>query len=113
MTLAAIAAVAIVTVAATTGAQAARSAAICKSLSVTGTGKIQWSVIGTLTCQKAKPWLLTILAKHGARNAQVKVTNGPTGFHCRATDNAKGIPSIGACYTGTIKFPKNGFQWFG
>lgn len=113
LAVAATVAVAIAAFATSTGAHAAPTAAICTSFSVSGAGKIQWSVIGSLTCQEAKPWLLKILRKHGARDAQVQVTNGPTGFHCRATDNAKGIPSLGFCYTGTIKFPKNGFQWFG
>ncbi len=86
---------------------------VCTSFSVSGAGKIQWSAIGNVTCQEAKPWLLKILGKHGAPDAQASLTNGPKGFHCRATNNAKGIPSAGACYTGTIAFPKNGFQWFG
>src|SRR5689334_25423253 len=98
---AAIAAVAIAALAAPTGAHAAPTAAICKPLSVSRVGKIQWSVIGNVTCQEAKPWLLKILGTHGVPDAQAKVTNGPTGFHCRATDNTKGFPSIGACYTGT------------
>jgi len=108
-----IAAAAIAACAATTGAHAAPTVGICKSFSVTGAGKIQWSAIGNVTCQEAKPWLLKILRKHGAPDAQAKVTNGPSGYHCRATNDAKGIPSIGACYTGTLKYPKNGFQWFG
>ena len=93
-------------------AHAARAAAICPALSMQGAGKIQWSVIGNASCGKTKPWLLKILGTHGAPNAQAKVA-APTGFHCRATNNAKGIPSVGFCYTGTIKFPTNGFQWFG
>jgi hypothetical protein len=113
VTAAAIAAVAIAAVAATTVAHAAPTVGVCKAFSVSGAGKIQWSAIGNVTCQEAKPWLVKILGKHGAPDAQAKVTNGPRGFHCRATDNAKGVPSVGACYTGTIKFPKNGFQWFG
>jgi hypothetical protein len=113
ITAAAISALAIAAFVAPVEAHAAPTAGICKSFSVSGAAKIQWSVIGNVTCQEAKPWLLKILGKHGAPNAQAKVTNGPTGFHCRATNNAKGIPSVGACYTGTIKFPKNAFQWFG
>jgi hypothetical protein len=85
----------------------------CTSFSVSGAGKIQWSAIGNVTCQEAKPWLLKILGKHGAPDAQANPTTAPKRFHCRATNNAKGIPSVGACYTGTIAFPKNGFQWFG
>lgn len=110
---AAIAAVATAAFAAATGAHAAPTAGICRPLSVPGAGKIQWSTIGNVTCQEARPWLLKIIGAHGAPDAQAKVTNGPAGFHCRATNNAKGIPSAGACYTGTIKFPKNAFQWFG
>jgi len=113
MTTVTIAAVATAVVVATTAAYAAPTAAICRSFSVSGAGKIQWSVIGNVTCQEAKPWLLKILGKRGAHDAQAKITNAPRGFHCRASDNAKGIPSAGACYTGTIQFPKNGFQWFG
>jgi hypothetical protein len=105
-------AVATAALAATTVAHAAPTAGICRSFSVTGAGKVEWSVIGNVTCQEAKPWLLKILAKHGAPDAQAKVTNGPRGFHCLATNNAKGVPSAGGCYTGTIKFPKNAFQWF-
>jgi hypothetical protein len=113
MAAATIAAVAMATFAATTGAHAAPTAARCTSFSVSGVGKIQWSAIGNVSCQEAKPWLVKILGKHGAPDAQAKVTNGPKGFHCRATNNGKGIASVGSCYTGTIAFPKNGFQWFG
>jgi hypothetical protein len=66
---------------------------------VVGAGKIRWSAIGNASCKEPKPWLLKILAKHGAPRAQAKITNPPGGFHCRATNNAKGIPSVGACYT--------------
>jgi hypothetical protein len=107
-----IATIVCVTFAATVSAHAAQSAAICKSLSVSGAGRIQWSVIGNVSCQEAKPWLVKILGKHGAPGAPAKIAP-PKGFHCRATNNKKGIPSVGACYTGTIQFPKNGFQWFG
>jgi hypothetical protein len=100
------------TFAVTTGAHAAPTAQRCTPLSASGL-KLQWSAIGNVTCQGAKPWLLKILGTHGAPDAQAKITNGPKGFHCRATNDAKGIPSAGACYTGTIAFPKNGFQWFG
>ena len=90
-------------------AQAAPAGAVCKSFSTSGQ-KLQWSVIGNVTCSKAKPWVVKILAQHGKPNAQA-VIKPPTGFHCRATDDAKGIPAVGACYTGTVVHPKNGFQW--
>jgi hypothetical protein len=113
MTAAAIAAVAVAALTATTVSHAAPTAGICRPVSVSGAAKVQWSVIGNVTCQEAKPWLVKILGKHGAPDAQAKITNGPTGFHCRATNNAKGVPSAGACFTGTLKFPTNAFQWFG
>jgi hypothetical protein len=85
---------------------------VCKSFSVSGL-KYQWSAIGNVTCSQAKPWLLKLLADHAAPDASVALKNGPRGFHCRATADSKGRPSAGACYTGTLAFPKNGFQWFG
>jgi len=97
----------------TSPTQAAPTAgAVCKSFSVSGL-KYNWSVIGNVTCAKAKPWLLKLLAQHGKPDAKVVFKNTPRGFHCRATADAKGRPSAGACYTGTPAFPKNGFQWFG
>jgi hypothetical protein len=94
-------------------AQAAPAAgSVCRSFSVSGL-KIQWSVIGSVTCTQAKPWLLKILADHGTPDAKVAIKNGPRGFHCVATADSKGRLSAGACYTGTPAFPKNGVQWFG
>lgn len=88
------------------------TAAVCKSFSLAGV-KYQWSAIGSVTCQKAKPWLLKLLAVRGKPGSKVLFKNGPKGFHCSATADSKGRPSAGACYTGTLAFPKNGFQWFG
>jgi hypothetical protein len=99
---------------AATGARAGGTGgAICKALSASGL-KVQWSVIGNVTCSKAKPWLVKILAVHGKPDAKVTSFKvAPKGFKCQATNNAKGRPSAGACYTGTIAYPTNGFQWFG
>jgi hypothetical protein len=88
------------------------SGQICKTFNASGLTKIEWSVIGDVTCNKAKPWLLKILTDKGKADAQIAVKNGPKGFHCRATADAKGRPAGGTCYTGTIQFPTNGFQWF-
>jgi hypothetical protein len=107
-----IAAVALATSAATTDVHAAAAAGICKSFSAAGV-TIEWSAIGNVTCQEAQPWLLKILAKAGTPDAKVTPSIGQKGFHCSATDNGKGRATAGACYTGTIAFPKNGFQWFG
>ena len=97
---------------AATGARAAASAAVCKSYSASGL-KVQWSVIGNVTCAKAKPWLTTLLADRGRPGVKVVLKNAPRGFKCSATDDSKGRPFAGACYTGTLAFPKAGFQWFG
>jgi hypothetical protein len=93
-------------------AQAAPAAAVCTSFSLAGV-KYQWSAIGSVTCAKAKPWLLKLLAVRGKPGTKVLFRNRPKGFHCSATADSKGRPSAGACYTGTLAFPKNGFQWFG
>jgi hypothetical protein len=95
---------------AATGARATGAAAICKTFSTSGL-KPRWSVIGNVTCAKAKPWLVKLLADHGKPGVKVVLKNGPKGFKCSAVDNAKGRPAVGSCYTGTIAFPKNGFQW--
>lgn len=94
---------------AATATRAGEDAAVCTSFSTSGL-KPRWSVIGNVTCAKAKPWLAKVLAHHGKPGANV-VLKGPKGFKCRALDDAKGRPAAGACYTGTIAFPKNGFQW--
>ena len=93
-----------------TGARTTEAGAICKTLSASGL-KPRWSVIGNVTCAKAKPWLAKLLADHGKPGVKVVLKNGPKGFKCSAVDDAKGRPAVGACYTGTIAFPKNGFQW--
>jgi hypothetical protein len=100
------------TFAAATGASAATSAGVCKTFSASGL-KVQWSAIGNVTCAKAKPWLTTLLADRGRPGVKVVLKNAPRGFKCSATDDSKGRPFAGACYTGTLAFPKNGFQWFG
>ena len=95
---------------AATGAPATGTAAVCKTFSASGL-KPQWSVIGNVTCAKAKPWLVKLLADRGRPGVKVVLRNGPKGFKCSAVDDAKGRPAVGSCYTGTIAFPKNGFQW--
>jgi hypothetical protein len=105
-------AVVLATFAAAAGASAATSAGVCKTFSASGL-KVQWSAIGNVTCAKAKPWLTTLLADRGRPGVKVVLKNAPRGFKCSATDDSKGRPFAGACYTGTLAFPKNGFQWFG
>lgn len=106
----AIAVVAIVGAGAATGARASGTGAVCKTFTASGL-KPKWSVIGNVTCAKAKPWLVTILAERGKPDVKVVPKNSPKGFKCFAVDDAKGRPAVGSCYTGTVAFPKNGFQW--
>jgi hypothetical protein len=110
--LVALIAVMLASFAASTGARAAVSGEVCKTFSASGL-KVQWSAIGNVTCAKAKPWLTRLLADRGKPGVKVALKNAPRGFKCAATDDSKGRPFAGACYTGTLAFPKNGFQWFG
>jgi hypothetical protein len=95
---------------AATGGRATGTGAVCKTFATSGL-KPRWSVIGNVTCAKAKPWLVKLLADRGKPGVKVVLKNGPRGFKCSAVDDAKGRPAVGSCYTGTIAFPKNGFQW--
>lgn len=95
---------------AATGARATGAAAVCKTFSSSGL-KPKWSVIGNVTCANAKLWLVKLLADRGRPDVKVVLKNGPAGFKCSAFDDARGRPAVGSCYTGTIAFPKNGFQW--
>ena len=104
------AAVAMFGAGAATGARATPAAAVCKTFA-SSTLKPRWSVIGNVTCAQAKPWLVKILAQRGRPGVKFVPKNGPRGFMCSAFDDKKGRPAVGACYTGTIAFPKNGFQW--
>lgn len=103
--------VAVVVLGAGTGARAAATGgAVCKPFSASGLTP-RWSVIGNVSCSQAKPWLVKILADRGTPGARAVIKNAPKGFHCSATDDSKGRPAVGFCYTGTPSFPKNGFQW--
>jgi hypothetical protein len=95
---------------AASGARATGSGAVCTTFSTSGL-KPKWSVIGNMTCAKAKPWLVKLLAERGKPSASVVLKHGPKGFKCSAFDDRRGRPAVGACYTGTAAFPKNGFQW--
>jgi hypothetical protein len=66
------------------------------------------------TCNTAKTWVLK-LSKDSADTTSGKVAlkNGPKGYHCVATADVKGFASVGACYKGTLAFPKSGFLWNG
>ena len=86
------------------------SAAVCKTFTVAGL-RPKWSVIGNVTCSQAKPWLTKLLSEHAKPDTKLVFKDGPRGFKCSAFVDKHGRPSVGSCYTGTIAFPKNGFQW--
>ena len=102
--------VAIFGASAAAGARTTGTGAVCKTFTTSGL-KPEWSAIGNVTCAKAKPWLTKLLADRGKPGVKVVLKNGPKGFKCSAVDDKKGRPAVGACYTGTAAFPKNGFQW--
>ena len=114
MTVAVIATVSATAFGTTAGAGAAPTGGmICKAFSASGLTKIEWSAIGSMTCSTAKPYLVKFLAHRGKPGVKVVLTGAPRGYKCSAVDDAKGRPAVGACYTGTAAFPKNGFQWLG
>ena len=65
------------------------------------------------TCASAKPWIVKLIGDRvpvGSRN--VPLTNGPSGYHCLATPfRRRGRATSGACFKGTIAFPRSGFAW--
>jgi hypothetical protein len=65
------------------------------------------------TCESAKPWIVKLIGDRvhvGSRN--VPLTNGPGGYHCLATPLSRsGHATSGACFKGTIAFPRSGFAW--
>jgi hypothetical protein len=95
---------------AATAARSTEAGAICRTFSTSGL-KPKWSVIGNVTCTKARPWLVTLLAERGKPGVKLVLKHGPRGFKCSAFADRKGRPAVGSCYTGTAAFPKNGFQW--
>ena len=87
---------------------------VCPSFSNSGLKYFSETVGSGFTCNTAKTWVLK-LSKDPAdtTTGQVALHNGPKGLHCVATQDAKGHASVGACYKGTLAFPKSGFLWNG
>lgn len=108
----AVVAVAVAVAAFAAAALGAPTGAICPSFKQAG-ATYRWSVIGNVTCKEAKPWLVKLLAVHGKPGTKVVFKHLPKGFKCSAAADSRGVPGAGGCYTGTVAFPKNGFQWLG
>jgi hypothetical protein len=108
----ALAATAVSTVASAVPAAAAGK--VCPSFSQSGV-KYFSEVVGTgFTCNTAKTWVLKLSKDPVDTTAgRAALSNGPKGYHCVATDDAKGHASVGACFKGTLAFPKSGFLWNG
>ena len=99
--------------AAASGGAAAPTAAVCGSLKVSRV-KINYETLAGWTCSSAKTWIVKLAADHVApSNHNVRLTNGPRGYHCFATPLRRGSwARSGTCFTGTITFPGKGFAWF-
>jgi hypothetical protein len=61
-----------------------------------------------------RTWVLKLIKDPvDTTTGKVALHNGPKGYHCYATQDAKGHASVGTCYKGTLAFPKSGFLWNG
>jgi hypothetical protein len=91
-----------------------RKAEVCASFTKNGT-TFRWSTVGTgFTCASAKAMVEKLSSEHFSQTGkQVKLTGGPKHYHCVGTTDENGRATVGACYLGTLAFPKSGFQWLG
>jgi hypothetical protein len=112
--LAVLAIVATALLAVTSAVPAAAAGKVCPSFSQSGLKYFSETVGSGFTCDTAKTWVQK-LSKDSVDTTSGKavLSNGPKGYHCVATDDAKGHASVGACYKGTLAFPKSGFLWNG
>jgi hypothetical protein len=100
--------------AATSNVPATAAGKVCPSFSKSGLKYFSETVGSGFTCTTAKTWVLKLIKDSvDTTGGQVALHNGPKGYHCVATDDAKGHASVGACYKGTLAFPKSGFLWNG
>jgi hypothetical protein len=99
---------------ATSAVPASAAGKVCPSFSQSGVKYFTETVGSGFTCSTAKTWVQK-LSKDSAdtTSGKVALTNGPKGYHCVATDDAKGLATVGACFKGTLAFPKSGFLWNG
>jgi hypothetical protein len=93
--------------------RAAPAGSVCPDFKVHST-VYHWSVIGTFfSCKTAKPWLAKLVGSRVRGSGSVTLHSGPRGYHCSTVLDKKHYALAGACYTGTLAYPKQGFQWFG
>jgi hypothetical protein len=89
-------------------------AEVCPDFTKAGV-TFHWSTVGTgFTCSSAKKYVVKLSSEHFPQSdGQVKLTGGPKSYHCLGTIDKNGRATVGACYLGTVAFPKSGFQWLG
>jgi hypothetical protein len=65
------------------------------------------------SCPSAKSWAVKLIGDKVAAVVMknTPLTNGPVGYHCFANPGSHGHATDGACFKGTIAFPKSGFAW--
>ena len=99
---------------ATSNVRATAAGKVCPSFSNSGLKYFSETVGSGFTCSTAKTWVLKLIKDPADTTAgKVALHNGPKGYHCVATQDSKGLASVGACYKGTLAFPKSGFLWNG
>jgi hypothetical protein len=87
---------------------------VCKTFTKDG-ASFHWSTVGSgFTCGSAKHYVEKLSSEHFPQKGKlVNLTGGPKGYHCKGTTDDTGRATAGACYLGTLAFPKSGFQWLG
>jgi hypothetical protein len=114
VSVAVLAIVAVTMLAATSNVRATAAGKVCPSFSKSGLKYFSETVGSGFTCNTAKTWVLKLIKDPVDTTAgKVALQNGPKGYHCSATADANGHASVGACYKGTLAFPKSGFLWNG
>lgn len=74
----------------------------------------RYLTVGTgWTCGSAKRWIVKLSKDRvHAVSTNVRLGNGPRGYHCFATPfSSGGRATAGACIKGTVAYPKSGFSW--
>jgi hypothetical protein len=95
-------------------AQAKPAAQVCRAFKQGGL-TFNSETLGTRwTCASAKKWIAKLSRdkiRHSTSN--VRLSNGPKGYHCFAEPSSQGgRATAGTCFTGTIAYPGTGFAWF-
>jgi hypothetical protein len=94
---------------------AARAGQICPSFKQHGLKYVSETLGTGWTCKSAKKWIKKLSGDRvGVVSTNVKLKNGPRGYHCFANPLSRGgRATAGDCIKGTIAYPKSGFAWTG